>query len=109
LGCRGSLGGFVFVGALFVSNAAFNNLGKPGRSAFVNWIKDGVLSWPLAMWLSASFGAAGVIYGQAAAGVVMGALAALWGWRYVAGMNELDKTALQVPRPYPNTDRYRSR
>lgn len=25
------VGGFVFVGALFASNAAFNNLGQPGR------------------------------------------------------------------------------
>ena len=44
------VGGFVFVGALFVSNAAFNNLGKPGRSTLVNWIKDGVLSWPATAW-----------------------------------------------------------
>ena len=42
------VGGFVFIGALFVSNAAFNNLGRPGRSTLVNWLKDGVLSWPLA-------------------------------------------------------------
>jgi putative MATE family efflux protein len=103
------VGGFVFVGALFVSNAAFNNLGKPGRSALVNWIKDGVLGWPLAIWLSASFGAAGVIYGQAAAGVLMGTLAAVWGWRYVAGLNTSNASPLTTPRVYPNPDRYRSR
>ncbi len=44
------VGGFIFFGALFVSNAAFNNLGKPGRSTLVNWIKDGLLSWPAAVW-----------------------------------------------------------
>ncbi|MFT5785770.1 MAG: putative MATE family efflux protein [Ascidiaceihabitans sp.] len=103
------VGGFVFVGALFVSNAAFNNLGKPGRSALVNWLKDGVLSWPLALWLSASFGAVGVIYGQAVAGVIMGTLAALWGWRYVASIKTQDLAAQDAPRPYPNPDRYRSR
>jgi Na+-driven multidrug efflux pump len=103
------VGGFVFVGALFVSNAAFNNLGKPGRSTLVNWLKDGVISWPAAAFLSASFGAAGVIYGQAVAGVIMGTLAALWGWRYVAGLNANVGTKVAKPRPYPNPDRYRSR
>ena len=103
------VGGFVFVGALFVSNAAFNNLGKPGRSTLVNWLKDGVISWPAAAFLSASFGAAGVIYGQAVAGVIMGTLAALWGWRYVASLNANVGTKVAKPRPYPNPDRYRSR
>ena len=61
------VGGFVFVGTLFVSNAAFNNLGKPARSTFVNWIKEGVFSWPFAVLLAGVYGAPGVIYGQAAA------------------------------------------
>ena len=88
------VGSYIFIGALFVSNAAFNNLGKPRRSVVLNWIKDGVLSWPLAIWLSASFGAVGVIYGQAVAGIMMGAFAALWGWRYVSAL-----TAANSPPP----------
>lgn len=80
------VGGYIFVGALFVSNAAFNNLGRPMRSTLVNWIKDGVLSMPLALWLAGMFGAAGVIYGQAAAGIVLGAASATWGWFYVKGL-----------------------
>ncbi|QUJ78013.1 multidrug transporter MATE [Sulfitobacter albidus] len=104
------VGGFIFFGALFVSNAAFNNLGKPGRSTLVNWIKDGVLSLPAAMLFAASFGAAGVIYGQAAAGIAVGGLSALWGWVYVRGL-QAPESALDVPapRPYPNPDRHRSR
>jgi len=31
------VGGFLFIGALFVSNAAFNNLGKPVWSTTANW------------------------------------------------------------------------
>ena len=65
-------------------------------------------SWPIAAWLVVSFGAPGVIYGQALAGVIMGTLAALWGWRYVANLKEDDATPIR-PRPYPNPDRYRSR
>lgn len=103
------VGGFVFVGALFVSNAAFNNLGQPGRSTLLNWIKDAALSWPAAAWLSAGFGAVGVVYGQALAGAIMGSLAALWGWRYVGGLNAQVETKVRRPRPFPNPDRYRSR
>ena len=105
------VGGFVFIGALFVSNAAFNNLGKPGRSTLTNWIKDGVLSWPAAVLLAGSFGAHGVIYGQALAGAITGVIAALWGWYYVRGLAAAGRIALDpvYPRPYPNPDRYRRR
>lgn len=105
------VGGFIFIGALFVSNAAFNNLGKPGWSTLVNWMKDGVLSWPAALWMAGVFGASGVIFGQALAGAVMGSLAALWGWIYVRGLQPDDPVPLDpsFPRPYPNPDRHRSR
>ncbi|WP_299878571.1 MATE family efflux transporter [uncultured Sulfitobacter sp.] len=105
------VGGFIFVGALFVSNAAFNNLGKPGRSTLVNWLKDAAVSWPAAVWLAPIFGATGVIYGQALAGALMGTLAALWGWSYVAGLRATPPVTLDPdrPRPYPNPDRHRIR
>jgi len=105
------VGGFIFFGALFVSNSAFNNLGKPGRSTLVNWIKDGVLSWPAATMLAASFGAAGVIYGQAMAAAVVGLGASVWGWYFVKGLKPEDETPLDpaFARPYPNPDRHRRR
>ncbi|MDW4499518.1 MATE family efflux transporter [Sulfitobacter sp. D35] len=105
------VGGYVFVGALFVANAAFNNLGKPTRSTVVNWTKDALIAWPAAVVLAVSFGAPGVIYGQALGGVVAGSLAALWGWRYVASLDPGDPAAVDVGpiRPYPNPDRYRRR
>ncbi|MEQ6248664.1 MATE family efflux transporter [Sulfitobacter sp. HNIBRBA3233] len=105
------VGGFIFFGALFVSNAAFNNLGKPGRSTLVNWTKDGLLSWPAALWFTGIFGASGVIYGQAAAGIVVGAAAATWGWFYVRTLEAVDPVTLDAPPPrtYPNPDRHRRR
>ncbi|WP_299623817.1 MATE family efflux transporter [uncultured Tateyamaria sp.] len=103
------VGGFVFVGALFVSNSAFNNLGKPSRSTLLNWLKDGALSWPAAALLAVPFGAAGVIYGQAVAGVIMGGVAAVWGWHYVARLGPDSKVTPAPPRPWPNIDRYRRR
>lgn len=105
------VGGFIFIGALFVSNAAFNNLGKPGRSTLVNWSKDGLLSWPTAAFLATIYGAPGVIFGQAAASAVVGLLSALWGWRFVQGLRLETSEPLDLPpsRPYPNPDRYRRR
>jgi len=76
-------GSVVFSAALFVSNAAFNALGRPGRSTLVNWLRDGVLTLPLALWGAAAFGAPGVIYAQAVAAVVVGLGSAIWGWVYV--------------------------
>lgn len=79
-------GGFVFAGALFVANAAFNTLGRPLLSTAFNWARDGLALGPLAWALSRSFGAPGVLYGQALASVVVGAAAAWAGWRFVTGL-----------------------
>ncbi|HRO12240.1 MATE family efflux transporter [Amaricoccus sp.] len=76
-------GGFVFTGALFVANAAFNTLGRPLRSTLFNWTRDGLAMYPLAWALSNAVGAPGVVYGQALAGVVVGTVAAVAGWRFV--------------------------
>ena len=105
------VGGFVFVGTLFVSNAAFNNLGKPARSTFVNWIKEGVFSWPFAVLLAGVYGAPGVIYGQAAASALVGVISCIWGWHFVKSLKGVSSTDLDpaLPRPYPNPDRYRRR
>lgn len=99
------VGGFVFVGGLFVASSAFNALGRPSYATLVGWFKDGVLSLPLALWLAAGFGASGVIYGQALAGVVAGGVAAYWGWLYVARLEPGIEVAR--PRPWPSADRYR--
>lgn len=78
-------GGFMLVGALFVSNATFNNLGKPGRSTVVNWLRDGLLILPAGMAGAAWFAAPGVVYGQTFVGIVVGVLAALWSWQFLRG------------------------
>lgn len=77
-------GSFMFTGALFVSNAAFNNLGRPLWATMANWARDGGLMAPLAFGLGAYFAAPGVIAGQAVANVLAGTLAAWVGWRFVS-------------------------
>ena len=79
--CHLGAAGFVFSGALFVANAAFNNLGRPLLSTAFNWTRDG-LATPLALILiPAAFGAAGGVYAQAVAAVVVGVVAIAAGWR----------------------------
>lgn len=103
------VGGFIFVGMLFVSNAAFNNLGQPTRSTLLNWSKDGLLAWPAAVALASVFGAPGVIYGQALSGMLVGIGGVIWGWHYIRGLGGAEPVDLAPPRPYPNPDRYRNR
>ena len=76
-------GAFLFTGAFFVSNAAFNALGRPTRATLLTWIRDGLLTWPVVVWLAGIAGAVGVIYAQAALGVVIGLVSAVWGWHFV--------------------------
>jgi Na+-driven multidrug efflux pump len=68
---------FFFNGTLFVANAAFNNLGHPFYSTFLNWGRNTLGMVPLVLLGAWLYGAAGVLVGQALAGVVFGALA--WG------------------------------
>ncbi|MEM9048758.1 MAG: MATE family efflux transporter [Pseudomonadota bacterium] len=86
-------GAFVFTGALFVANAAFNNLGRPLWATGFNWLRDGVLTLPICWAMTMPFAAPGAVYGQALAGILAGALAALAGWRYIRLM-----TAKAPPR-----------
>ncbi|MCM2560580.1 MATE family efflux transporter [Lutimaribacter sp. EGI FJ00015] len=84
-------GSFMFTGALFVANAAFNNLGRPIWATVANWTRDGAMMAPLAFGLGAVYAAPGVIAGQAVANILAGTLAAWVGWRFVSG--RLDRTA----------------
>lgn len=104
-------GGFVLGSALFVANSAFNAMGKPTRSTVINWLRDGILTLPLALLFAGWFGANGVIYAQAVAGGLVGLGAAFWGWRYIAGLHHRNLPPLDLapPRPYAHADRFRRR
>lgn len=81
-----AVGAFVFTGALFVANAAFNNLGRPLASTAANWFRDGVLMFPLSLAMAAGFGAAGIVWANALANVIAGTLATLLARRHIAAM-----------------------
>lgn len=81
-------GAFVFFAALYVSNAAFNNLDRPLYSTTFNWIRDGVLMWPLCVWAASIWGAPGVVYGQSMAGTLVGIVSVIFGWRFIAAAEQ---------------------
>jgi len=99
------------MGMVYVTNAAFNTLGKPGRSMVVNWTRDGILILPIAWWASSVWGATGVVYGQALAGTMIGAIAAIWAWSFVKGFQHGDRADLDLTtrRGYRDLNRYRRR
>lgn len=86
-------GGFVFTGAIFVANAAFNNLGRPLWSTGVNWARDGILMFPVAAVFASGFAAPGVIYGQAVASVIVGTAATLLARRFIDGLARAPQAA----------------
>jgi len=77
-------GSFAFAGMLYVSNASFNNLGKPLYSTGFNWLKDGVLMLPMCLWGASMFGSAGVVYGQGLAFAIAGVVSVFFGWRFIS-------------------------
>ncbi len=74
--CSWLAAGFFFAGALFVANAAFNNLGRPLWSTGFNWARATLGTIPLAWW-GAQYGPVQVLAGQALGTAVFGALA-MW-------------------------------
>lgn len=66
---------FFFNGIIFVGNAAFNNLGHPFYSTWINWGRHTLGTIPLVIIFGAWMGAPGILIGQAIGGVVFGVLA----------------------------------
>ena len=85
-----SAAAFTLTGMSFVATAAFTNLGRPIYSTVINWVREGVVSLPLAVWLSSHYGAPGVVYAQAAVAVLIGVPTALWGLRFVMNVAASD-------------------
>lgn len=81
-------GAFLFVGLFFVANAAFNTLGRPTRATALTWVRDGLLTFPVAVWMAGVFGPVGVIYAQALLGAALGVAAVIWGWHFIRSIAE---------------------
>jgi putative MATE family efflux protein len=79
---------FVFNGAQFIANAAFNNLGHPLWSTYSNWGRVTFGTIPF-VWIGAHFmGPNGVLLGQAVGGALFGIVTFIVAWRLSAGTGE---------------------
>ena len=102
---------FAFNGALFVANAAFNNLGFPVLSMVFNWGRATLGTVPF-VWAGAAWGAEGVLTGQALGGVVFGVVGVMVAFKVVArlgrgmdagGLDTGDAPPLAAPALTPFT------
>jgi Na+-driven multidrug efflux pump len=76
---------FFFNGALFVSNAAFNNMGRPFWSTAINWGRHTLGTIPFVAAGAWAFGAPGVLIGQAVGGVLFAGLSIWMATRLISG------------------------
>ncbi len=83
--CRWLSPFFVFMGALFLANAAFNTLGRPGLSTALNWARA-IGAVPFVVAGGQIAGSAGVLAGHMMSGVLFG-IAAVWlCYRHIDGL-----------------------
>ena len=95
--CIGLALGFAFNGAIFVCNAAFNNLGHPLYSTSINWGRHTLGTWPLAIAGAALYGAQGVLIGQALGGALFAAIAIVLALRIITGTKGKSSPELAFP------------
>ena len=74
---------FYFNGVIFVANAAFNNLGHPFYSTWVNWGRHTLGTIPLVLLGGAWYGAPGILIGQAVGGFIFAIIAWLLAMRVI--------------------------
>jgi putative MATE family efflux protein len=74
---------FIFSGATFVGNAAFNNLGKPNFSTLVNWGKATIGTIPFVYFGALWFQAPGILIGQSIGNLLFGGISILTSYRLV--------------------------
>ena len=84
---------WIFNGVIFIGNAAFNNLGRPFYSTWINWGRNTLGVIPFVYIGSATLGAEGVLIGQMAGGVVVAIVSLV-----LAGRLMTRAEAAQIPQ-----------
>ncbi len=99
--CSLLAGGFLFTGALYVANAAFNNLGFPLLSTLFNWGRATLGTIPFAAFGS-SYGPRGVLIGQAAGSLMFGIGAIFVAFRAINSLERRDTGQPHQQMAVPN-------
>ncbi|WP_089176530.1 MATE family efflux transporter [Bosea sp. AS-1] len=94
---------WLFVGMLFVANAAFNNLGMPFLSTLFSWGRATLGTMPFAILGAQMAGPKGALAGSALGAVAFGVLALIFAYK---GISRLEREALQrrMARDLPDKD-----
>ncbi|RIA47395.1 MATE family efflux transporter [Dichotomicrobium thermohalophilum] len=90
--------GFGVLGLLFMSNAAFNNLGRPHYATILNWGRATLGTMLPVSIASQYFGPYGVLAGQVLGGMSFGIIAATACYLYICS---LERAAHSAPAPEP--------
>jgi len=99
--CLFAAGSFLFNGAIFVSSAAFNNLGYPTYSTMFNWGRSTLGVIPF-VWAGAKIGGAtGVVAGWGLGAVVFGILSVIVCFRVMGRIASQPPPDQPVPAPPP--------
>ena len=100
--CTFASASFLFNGALFVSNAAFNNLGFAFHASALNWGRSTLGVIPFVWFGAQHYGATGVIAGWALGAVVFGVAGAFLCFRVIATIEQRDRSDHdRLPGPPP--------
>ena len=86
-------------GVIFASNAAFNNLGHPYYSTWINWGRHTLGTIPFVIGGAYLFGAEGVLIGQAAGGVIFALAAWVMVRRVTAIQDQITHSAQPLSAP----------
>lgn len=79
---------FVFLGAVFIANAAFNTLGRPHFSTVLNWSRATLGTVPFVMAGREIAGAYGVLAGNMSGGIVFGILSIVLAYRLIGRIDK---------------------
>ncbi len=95
--CLFVAGSFLFNGALFVANAAFNNLGFPLWATLMNWGRATLGIIPFVA-VGKTFGASGVLIGWGLGAVAFGLAATYLAFRCIRSLpDEIDRSQPRIP------------
>lgn len=99
--CLFVAGSFLFNGALFVANAAFNNLGYPALSTAFNWGRATLGTFPFVWAGGKYFGATGVMAGWGLGSVIFGVAAIVMCFRVIGQIEQRGDAGRNAALPEP--------
>jgi len=79
---------FVFLGAVFITSAVFNTLGRAHYSTILNWSRATLGTVPFVLWGGKLYAAEGVLAGNMIGGVAFGLIAISAGYKLIARLGD---------------------